>query len=319
MGDVIHALPLAENARAAGATVGWLVERPFAGLLEGNPHCARIFAADTRLWRKRPLSSGTLAEIAALRRALRDFAPDRTIDAQGLWKSAMLARLTAAPVVGFAAAERREPGSALFAAVRVTPDAAAPHVVDRNLALLEAAGIPIVSRQPDAAHLRALPSPAADAFLAALPRPFVVLHPGAARAEKAWGEEGFARLAAGLLRERGLPAVVSWGPGDETRVERLRALAPEAVVAPLLDFAGLARLLAASELFVAGDTGPLHLADALGVRTLALFGPTDPKRNGPYRNRRGIVTSMNAVPDENILARAFEISSGHRHPPADTL
>ena len=319
MGDVIHALPLAENARAAGATVGWIVERPFAGLLEGNPHCARIFVADTRVWRKRPLSAGTLSEIAALRRALRDFAPDRTIDAQGLWKSAMLARLPAAPVVGFAAAERREPGSALFTTVRVTPDAAAPHVVDRNLALLEAAGIPIVSRQPDAAHLRAVPSPAADAFLAALPRPFVVLHPGAARSEKAWGEERFARLAAGLRRERGLPAVVSWGPGDEERVERLRALAPEAAVAPRLDFGGLARLLAASALLVAGDTGPLHLADALGVRTLALFGPTDPKRNGPYRDRRGIVTSMNAVPEESVLARALGISSGHLRSPADTL
>ena len=306
MGDVIHALPLAENARAAGATVGWLVERPFAGLLEGDPSCARIFAADTQLWRKRPFSSATLAEFAALRRALRDFAPDRTIDAQGLWKSATLARLPGAPVVGFAASERREPASALLASIRVTPDPAARHVVDRNLALLEAAGIPIASRRPDATHLRALPSPAADAFLVALPRPFVVLHPGAARSEKAWGEEHFARLAAGLRQERGLPSAISWGPGDEARVERLRALAPEAAVAPPLDFGGLARLLAASALFVAGDTGPLHLADALGVRTLALFGPTDPKRNGPYRNRRGIVTSMSAVSDDTVLSRALQ-------------
>ncbi len=307
MGDVIHALPLAENAHAAGAEVGWLIERPFAGLLEGNRARARIFVADTRRWRKRPLSPETLSAIATLRRALREFAPDRTIDAQGLWKSSMLARLAGAPVVGFAAAERREPGSALLATVRVTPDSAAPHVVDRNLALLEAAGIPIASRQPDTAYLRALPSAAAEAFLATQPPPFVLLHPGAGRPEKAWGEARFARLAEGLLRERGLSAVVSWGPGDQRRVERLRALLPGAAVPPLLDFAGLARLLSASALLVAGDTGPLHLADALGVCTLALFGPTDPERNGPYRDRRGVVPSMNAVPDETVLLRALAI------------
>ncbi len=307
LGDVIHALPLAENARAAGAEVGWLIERPFAGLLEGNRDCARIFVADTRRWRKRPLSPETLSAVATLYRALREFAPDRTIDAQGLWKSSLLARLAAAPVVGFAAAERREAGSALLATVRVTPDSAARHVVDRNLALLEAAGIPIASRRPDAAYLSSLPSAAADAFLATQPRPFVLLHPGAGRPEKAWGEARFARLAEGLRRERGLSAVVSWGPGEERRVERLRALLPGAAVPPLLDFAGLARLLLASALLVAGDTGPLHLADALGVATLALFGPTDPERNGPYRNRRGVVASMNAVPDETVLLRALGI------------
>jgi heptosyltransferase-1 len=303
MGDVIHALPLAENAHRAGAEVAWLVERPFAGLLEDNPHCAEILVADTKRWRRRP----SLGALSTLRRKILGFRPDLAIDAQGLWKSAIAARASNATVTGFSARERREPASALLCGIQVTPDPAAPHVVDRNLALLEAAGIPVATRAPDARFLLSRESPAAASFLAGVPRPFFVVHPGAARAEKAWGEERFAALARGLRRERGLTPVVSWGPGDEKRVEKMRGLLPEAPVAPALDFAGLAHVARASALFAAGDTGPVHLADAVGSPTLALFGPTDPERNGPYRDRRGIVTSMTSVADEAVLGRALMI------------
>ena len=309
MGDVIHALPLAANAAAAGETVGWVVERAFAGLLESNPHCARLFVADTRAWRRRPFSRDTLGGIRALRNALRAFAPDRTVDVQGLWRSAVIARMAGAPVAGFAAGERREAASALLCGIPVTPSRGARHVVDRNLALLCAVGIPATTRAPDAAYLLARPSPGADAFLATVPGPFAVLHPGAGRQEKVWGEERLARLGAALAERRGVHPVISWGPGDEARAERHAALLPRASRPPLLDFPGLARLYAASCLFVGGDTGPLHLADALGVPTLALFGPTDPGRNGPYRNRRGIVGQMQAAADEQVLGLAEKLMS----------
>jgi lipopolysaccharide heptosyltransferase I len=308
MGDVIHTLPLAENATTAGAAVGWVVERGFAGLLEGNPNCARLFVADTRAWRKGPFSPRTFRAVAGLRRQLRAFSPDHTIDAQGLWKSAVIARMAGTPVAGFAAGERREVPSALLSAVRVTPASDMRHIVDRNLALLSAVGIPVAVRAPDAAYLLARPSAAADAFLATLPQPFAIFHPGAGREDKVWGEERLARLAEALGERHGLHPVISWGPGDEARAERLAALLPRASRPPLLDFAGLARLCAASRLFVGGDTGPLHLADALGTPTLALFGPTDPERNGPYRDRRGVMTSMHEIDDEAVLQRAIEMS-----------
>jgi len=307
LGDVIHALPLAANARAAGATVGWVVERVFAGALEGNPNCDRIIPADTRGWRRHPFSPATWRGLAALRAQLSGFAPDLTVDAQGLWKSAVVARAAGAPVVGFAAASRREPASAILCGIPVTPGPGARHVVDRNLALLAAAGIPVPERAPDARYLLARPSPDADAFLATLPRPFAVFHPGAGRADKAWGEERFAALATALRERRRLTPVISWGPGDANRAARLTALVPGASRAPLLDVAGLARLCAAAHLFAAGDTGPLHLADALGTPTLALFGPTDPERNGPYRDRRGVVANMRAVSDAEVLERALRL------------
>jgi lipopolysaccharide heptosyltransferase I len=309
MGDVIHTLPLAENAKAAGATVGWVVERAFSGLLEGNPSCSRIFVADTKAWRQGPFSPRTLRAVAALRGQLRAFSPDRSIDAQGLWKSAVIARMAGAPVAGFAAGERREGSSALLCRLPVTPAPDVRHVVDRNLSLLSAVGIPAAVRAPDAAYLLARPSPEADAFLASLPRPFAVFHPGAGREEKIWGEERFARLAEALWQRRGVHPAISWGPGDEARAERLATLLPQASRPPLLDFPGLARIYAASRLFVGGDTGPLHLADALGTPTLALFGPTDPSRNGPYRDRRGVVAEMRGVSDEEVLERAEEMVS----------
>ena len=102
--------------------------------------------------------------------------------------------------------------------------------------------------------------------------------------------------------------MISWGPGDERRADRLAALLPGASRPPLLDFPGLARLAAAACVFVGGDTGPLHLADALGAPTLALYGPTDPQRNGPYRDRRGVVANMGSVADEEVLERALAVS-----------
>jgi len=305
-GDVIHALPLAANAKRAGAEVAWLVEPAYRGVLEGNPDVARVFVADTKRWRRRPFSPGTASDLARLGRALREFAPDRTLDAQGLWKSALLARAAGAPVIGFAAADRKEPTSALLCDEPVRP-LPGGHVVDRNLALAEAAGIPISHRSPDAAYLLRRPSPEADSFLADQPTPFAVYHPGAGRPEKTWGEARFAALAELLSADAGLSPVVSWGPGDEERALRMAELLPGARVLPLLPAEGLARVAARASLFVAGDTGPLHLADALGVPTLALFGPTDPARNGPYRRPRSAVRYDGETDAATVARRAFEV------------
>ena len=307
MGDVVHALPLAENAAAAGARVAWVVEHAFAGVLEGNPSCERILVADTKAWRARPLAPSTWSAMARLRSELVRFLPDIMLDPQGNWKSAVMARAAGRHVVGFAASVRREPASALLGRVPVTPGPAARHAVEENLALLEAAGIPAKVRAPDASYLLRRPAPEADAFVTSLPKPYAVFHPGAGRADKAWGEDRYAALASALRDLRGLAPVVSWGPGDQERAARLASLVPGAVRAPLLGVPGLARLAAGARLFAAGDTGPLHLADALGTRTLALFGPTDPERNGPYRFRVGIVRDMRRVSDDTVLAIASRV------------
>ena len=306
LGDVIHTLPIAANARRAGAEVAWVTETAYSELLEANPHVDRVFPADTKRWRRGLFSPGTAAEIRSLSKRLREFSPDVVIDVQGLWKSALLGRLVGAPVVGFAAGDRREPSSAILCDLPVRPRPGC-HVVDRNLALAEAAGIAIGQRRPEADFLLARAAPEADAFLAAQKRPFAIYHPGAGRPEKAWGEARFAAVAELLAQERGLSAVVSWGPGDQERARKMSAMLPHARTLPLLSIPALARVVAASSLFVAGDTGPLHLADALGTRTLALFGPTDPARNGPYRSPRSAIRYDATTGAEEVARKAFEV------------
>jgi heptosyltransferase-1 len=288
MGDIVHALPLAANARAAGATVGWLTDRRYGGLLEDNPALERLFLADTLRWRRNPFSPASWRAIARLRQSLREFAPDWTVEVQGLWKSAILAKIAGAPVVSFSAAVRREPSSAVLVDTGIDIGQDAVHVVDQNLSLLAPLGLPVTRPAPDARYLLERESPAANAFLGALPGPFALYHPGAARAEKTWAEEKYADLASRLELDLGLFPVISWGPGDEERAARLCARLPSAARIPPLDFRGLAHVMARSRIFVAADTGPVHLADALGVPALALFGPgaqrrNVPERNGPYR------------------------------------
>ena len=310
LGDIVHTLPLADNAHAAGCEVGWLTQAAYAPLLTGNPAVSRVFLADTGNWRRNPLSPAVRRDFAALSRELSGFAPEKTIDAQGLWKSAVLARLAGAPVVGFGARSRREPVSALLLSQRVRLSRSDVHVVDQNLSLLSPLGIPIARRAPDARYLLEPASAPAKAALAGLPRPFAVYHPGAARPEKSWGEEKYARLAAILADKLGLFPVISWGPGDERRAERLSALVPEGFVAPPLDLSGLAQLAAASSLFVGGDTGPVHLADAVGAPALAIFGRDASRRNVPSRNRPyagGAVSYDQAASAETAAALAAEL------------
>jgi heptosyltransferase-1 len=283
MGDVIHALPLAAAVRRAGHRVGWAVEGPFAPLLAGHPAIEAVIETQTRRWRRRAWRPGSLSEIGSTRARLREFAPDVILDPQGNEKSWAIAQLVRAPRIVLDDRGVRTNWTRRLSALRVRPAAGARHVTDRVLALLAPLGIAAADSAPDARHLLAGDHPGADAFLAGLPRPFALYHPGAGWANKCWGEERFAALADRVRRERGVSPVVSWGPGDETRAEALSRLLGAPAI-PALDFRGLARVIAGSAFFAAGDTGPLHLADALGVPTVALFGPTELARNGPYRS-----------------------------------
>lgn len=310
MGDIIHTLPLARNAHRAGIEVGWLVETSYAPLLAENPSITRLFVAQTRRWRWKPLLPLTHRALRGLARELKQFRPDFTIEAHGLWKSAVLARMAGAPVVGLRRRDRREPGSALLIDRPVALAPEAVHVVDQNLLLLSELGIPVVERAPDARYLLARESPQAEAFLATLARPFALYHPGTARKEKAWGEERYARLARLLQDSRGLTPVISWGPGDEARRDRMAAMLARGITLPPLDYAGLARVIESAAIFIAGDTGPAHLADAMGCRTLALFGPASAPRNVPERNhpyRGWAMRYDDAVAVESVATKAIEM------------
>lgn len=279
IGDIVHALPMLSALHGHGWQVGWLAEPPGRTLLEGHPHLSHLAAAPpARRFRPGPARDTV--------RDLRSRAYDVAIDVQGLWKSAAWARLSGARrVVGYGPPGRVEPLSALLLRERLPLDAGAAHVVDENLALLRAVGVEAVgSREFVFPDLEREADEVETALSAAGLRPggFAILNPGGGWPQKLWPPEGYGALAR-ALRERGLRALVTWGPGEEALAERVvRASGGAAERCFPTGLRQLVELSRRARLMVAADTGPLHLACAVGTAVVGIFGPTDPARNGPF-------------------------------------
>lgn len=258
-GDVIHTIP-AVVALREHYDVAWAVERPYAELVE---IVAKVRAVPVSLKR------WSWRNLAGARRSVRGFR--KAVDFQGLTKSSLLALTSGArDRYGFAREFIREKPAAWFInrPVRIDPSR---HVVEWNIQLAEA--LAPVSGAP-----RVDFAPFADGALDAAGR--IVLLPGAGRPEKQWPH--FAELA----RRIGRDALVAWGPGEE---ELARSISAE--LAPPTNFRQLAQLLRTARLVIGGDTGPLHLAAALGTPVIGLYGPTNPRRNGPYGQLENVVRS----------------------------
>jgi lipopolysaccharide heptosyltransferase I len=319
LGDVIHALPVAATLRAArpGARLSWVVERREAAVLRGHPALDEVIVADTRGWRRarRPAEvRAAVADAAALRRRLAQARFDVALDLQGLIKSGLLAAATRAPLrIGFAAGRRREPVSALFSNRRVTPPAAARHVVEQYLALLEPLGIAERRLEFTLPVTPAAETAMEDWLGAAGLKPrrrLVVLNPGAGRADKRWPLEHFVALARSLADDAAAHVVVTWGPGEEGAARAIVAAAP-ATLAPPTDLYALPALLRRASVMVAADTGPLHMAAALGTPCVGLYGPTSAARNGPYGPGHRALTGPDgtpaSLPPAAVLAAVVEL------------
>lgn len=322
LGDVVHALPVAATlrARVPDAHLTWIVERREAALLRGHPALDALVAVDTRGWRRARGPRDMAHVIGAVRqmsRRLRAAAFDVALDLQGLLKSGVLAAATRAPLrIGFAARRCREPLNALFTNRRVEPPAAARHVVDQHLALLE----PLQVREP-VREFRLPVEPAAearaDAFLAASGltrgRRLVVLNPGAGRADKRWPADRFRSLAERLGDDTGALVVVVWGPGEEAAARHIAPGAGRAVQAPPTDLDELVAFLRRASVLIAADTGPLHLAAALGTPCVGLYGPTSAVRNGPYgsghRCLQGPGGRVSTIEVDAVLHAVREVSA----------
>jgi ADP-heptose:LPS heptosyltransferase len=228
-----------------------------------------------------------VGKLGRLRGRIRAARFDVALDLQGLIKSGLLTFYTGAPLrIGFTADHCREGLNCLFTNRRVRPPASAVHVVDQYLALLAPLGIP---PGPVEFHVP-IPARAAqhmDDFLGeqgVKSRDLLVaLNPGAGRADKQWPVEHFRRLADRLAHEPNVKVLLLWGPDEIHMARQIRdGSSARPILAPPTDLHELAALLRRCALMVANDTGPLHLAAALGTPSLGLFGPTRAERNGPY-------------------------------------
>ena len=306
IGDVVHALPVATALKRArpDTRITWIAEAREAMVLAGHRDVDEVFVADTRGWRQRRPRLAALREIVATARALRARAFDVVLDVQGLMKSGMLAAFTRAPRrIGFGEGFRRERPNALFTNERVRPPASARHVVEQNLAVLAPLGIadPTVEfHVPSDAEADAR----VDGLLAGAGiKPgdrLVLVSPGAGRPEKTWPVAGFRELARRLTDGAGARVLVVWGPGEEADARAIAA-AIRTKPSPPTSLRDLTALARRAQLVVAGDTGPLHLAAAVGTRCLGLYGPTSGTRNGPYGTGHRVIES----PDGKLASIAI--------------
>jgi heptosyltransferase I len=255
MGDIIHTLPAVAWLKQShpGSHLTWLVEPQWAPLLEGNPYVDRVIA----MRRKK------FADLVATRRELLSSPYDFAVDFQGLMKSA-LAASAANPgrLYGFHQSQVRERLAALFYSHKTLARAA--HIVDRNMELAAACAGP---GGEHAARVFPLPPGRAEGELPA--GDFVLASPLAGWKSKQWPIDHYRALAARLRRELGIPLVLD-GPAGASFADHHSSLA------------GLIYATRRAAAVVGVDSGPLHLAAALGKPGVAIFGPTDPARNGPY-------------------------------------
>jgi heptosyltransferase-1 len=287
MGDVLHALPAVASLRRSHprSRLTWIVHPRWIPLLQGNPDVDETIAFDRRDW----------PTVRAAWRALRARRFDLAVDLQGLVQSALVATASRAErILGFADTAVREKPAAWFYSSTVKPKAV--HVVDQNLDLVAAAG----AVRP--LHVFPLPDGEPEGEL---PRePFVLASPLAGWVSKQWPAAFYKELAARLKREYGLALVIN-GPATA-------AAECAAIEGAQFHSSGLPGLIHATRKAVAVigvDSGPMHLAAALGKPGVAIFGPTDPARNGPYG---GSLTVLRAPGAATTYKRETTISDSMR-------
>lgn len=304
LGDIVHAVPVLNALRRQDprVEVDWLVEERYAdvlGLVDGLRRRVLVRAHTHGESADAVRFAGGAGYLSAVR-YLRQQRYDVALDLQGLIKSAVWARLSGARrVIGFAPPHLREPQARWLYGETVVPPAPA-HVIRKNLAMAARLGA-----DADAIdlhlHAEATPDVRAAVAVAAGHARYAVLNPGAAWPNKRWPPERFGALASVLWQRHGLVSLVTWGPSEQALAESIVGASDGAArLAPPTSVADLAALMAGAALVVSGDTGPLHIAAAMGAPIVGLFGPTWPERNGPW------------LPDDVVISKADVCQCHHK-------
>jgi lipopolysaccharide heptosyltransferase I len=301
MGDIVHAMPAVHALRAAHpeAHIDWLVETKWRALVAAVPEVNHLLELDR----------SSFGEILRCIGKLRSSGYDCVVDFQGLYKSAVISFFSGAPRrIGLTAEVAREGGAALFYSEKVRPTNA--HVVQHNLELAARAGAPmatpvfpklVIPREATAYAEKAIAESGMDRFY--------VISPGGGWRSKCWPAEQYGRLHRRLAEKHHLRAIVSYGPGEKALAEAVRMVAGDPP--PIVLALGIPQLMAVlqrAQFAVGGDSGPLHLAAAMGTPVVGLYGPTDPARNGPLGSRSVIVRNV----AETTYKRDHEISPAMR-------
>ncbi|NMC75298.1 MAG: lipopolysaccharide heptosyltransferase I [Geobacteraceae bacterium] len=290
LGDIIHALPVLDYLHqvSPGIEIDWVVEEPFREILEGNPLISRLHTVRTKVWRKKPFAAATRREIGAVRRELQARDYDLVFDIQGNLKSGLVDWLSGAEKrIGFEREVLQESVNLLFTTRQVPLRRQDCHITDQYLRVVSVPFgrdfLPMrltsdISTSPEDEET-------ARTLLATLSDGLVFLfHYGTTWQTKFWFEEAWVDLGKRLLEHYPESTVLlSWGnEAERTAVTGIAAgIGRGARVLDRYPLKGFAALLKKVDLAVGGDTGPIHIAAAVGTPTVSLFRASDGKRSGP--------------------------------------
>ncbi len=313
MGDIIHTLPAVAALRMAfpEATLGWLVEERWAELLctlryprsgarsPERPLVDRVHTVKTAAWRHALISFNTWRQVAVSLSDLRGIRYDAAIDFQGAIRSSLLARWSGAPVI-YGSAQPRENAASMFYTRKIFVRTEGTHVVEQALALANAV---IATANPSASRDRAvlqfpLDSEAETKIAEVTPsgNRFVILNPGAGWGAKMWPAERYGQVAKELAKD-GLDCLINYGPGEEEIALAVEAASAGAARKISCSISELIAVTRSAHLFIGGDTGPMHMAAALQIPVVAIFGPTNPVRNGPFGTQSIVLRSASSLTD----------------------
>jgi heptosyltransferase-1 len=306
MGDIIHGMPAIAALRCAkpDLQIGWLVEERWADLLcardcerlaarsERKPLADWVHVAKFSSWRRALFSDETWREILSCRREVRARKYEVVLDLQGAIRSALAARSTGAAIRIGSSQPREGPARMLYTDAI---DMQGSHVIEHALSLAsKLAGRALEYVQPSFPV-----DPTSEAWADRQSemlggKPLVILNPGAGWGAKRWPLESFG-VVARALADRGMAVLANHGPEEEALADAVCNSSGGAAVPSKCSVGELIALTRRARLFIGGDTGPMHLAAALRVPVVALFGPTRPERNGPFGTPNVVLRSPESV------------------------
>lgn len=319
VGDVIRTLPAVKalKAHCPSAFLTWVVEEPSKGLIESQPEIDEVILFPRQRWSKGMRSLRglwrTIKEVRILIRTLREKRFDMALDFHGILKSGLLCFLSGSPQrIGFERGSSKE-GNFLFSNIRVKLPKKRISRFERNFSLLKGMGLevlpedyPLFIPEEDRKYVKSF----FDQLLPPLRRPSIAIHPGTSPKTlyKRWLPERYAMLADRLIQELNATVLFTWGPGELDWVKRIQKKMKESsVLGPhTLTLTQLGEVYGHCDLYIGGDTGPMHIASLMGIPVVAIYGPTDPVLNEPFGLHKKVIKDVGCNPCRDRSCRRLK-------------
>lgn len=301
IGDVVHVLPALRSLRSGfpDSEITWVVEDRAQGIITDHPDLDEVIVFQRKKWqhgiRKISRIYNTLVEVISFYKKLNRTHYDLVIDFQGNLKSGIMTLIAKSEVkIGFGNGHCKE-FNYLFTKQQINPPGKRIHKIEKNLALLRGLNIDTKYQSPGFPVSKTDEEYVSDFIYKNIKEtaPIIIIHPCTSKfgSFKQWPILNYAVVADKILETYNANVVFTWGPGElEVVNEIILNMKHKALAAcEATSIKQLIELIRRADLFIGGDTGPLHIASIFGIPTVAIFGPKDPAIYGPYNDKAIVV------------------------------